>query len=108
MKSGRWREVIEGEGPTGYIAEALNTVRSNLLHRNLIISERGYIGLGPIVTRKSDMICILYGCSVPVILRKVGDHYLFIGECYVQGLMDGQALELLQMGTAREVKFDLH
>jgi hypothetical protein len=108
MKSGRWQDIVSSGGPTDDIAEALNTVRANVLHRKLIISDRGYIGLGPIVARKSDMICILYGCSVPVIIRKVGDHYLFIGECYVQGLMDGQALELLKQGKAREVMFDLH
>jgi len=108
MKSGRWRDRVSLGGPTDDIAEALNTVRANVLHRKLIISDGGYTGLGPNVARKSDMICVLYECSVPVIIRKVGDHYLFIGECYVQGLMDGQALELLKQGKVREVMFDLH
>jgi hypothetical protein len=108
MKSGTWREILERGEPTGYIAEELNKVRANLLHRNLLISDRGYIGLGPIAARKSDMICVLYGCSVPVILRKVSGYYIFIGECYVQGLMDGQALELLKKGIVKEIKFNLH
>jgi hypothetical protein len=44
------------------------------------------------------MICIIFGCSVPVVLRKVSadgrnSHFEFIGECYVHGMMDGEALE---------------
>ena len=44
-----------------------------------------------------DMICIIFGCSVPVVLRRVSTgvrdfHFEFIGECYVHGMMDGEAL----------------
>jgi hypothetical protein len=35
---------------------------------------------------------VLLGYSVPVILRLVGDHYLFVGDCFAYGLMDGEAL----------------
>jgi len=38
----------------------------------------------------------LFGCSVPIILRKVsGDQnsqFKFIGGCYVHGVMDGEAI----------------
>jgi hypothetical protein len=43
-------------------------------------------------------ICILYGCSVPVVLRPIRNsescnefYYELIGECYVHGMMDGEA-----------------
>jgi hypothetical protein len=54
--------------------------------------------LGSPDVREGDMVCIIFGCSVPVVLRKVsagggGSHYEFIGECYVHGMMDGEALE---------------
>jgi hypothetical protein len=56
-------------------------------------------GLGPSYIKEGDMICILFGCSVPVILRKIVGktddvHFEFIGECYVHGVMDGQAVAL--------------
>jgi hypothetical protein len=50
-------------------------------------------GLAPDKAAVGDLLCILYGCSVPVVLRKLAHgQYQFIGECYVHGMMDGEAL----------------
>ncbi|KAF8866142.1 hypothetical protein BDZ45DRAFT_683533 [Acephala macrosclerotiorum] len=50
-------------------------------------------GLAPHNSSESDSICILFGCSVPVVLRQVrSGRYIFIGECYVHGMMDGKAI----------------
>ena len=57
------------------------------------------VGFGPPKTEKGDVIAILYGCSVPVILRPCLDasgdstQYLFIGEAYIYGNMDGEAFD---------------
>ncbi|CZR68976.1 uncharacterized protein PAC_18877 [Phialocephala subalpina] len=59
-------------------------------------SKKRLFGLAPTSAQEGDLICILFGCSVPVILRRVGppdDHfYYLIGEAYVHGVMDGEAL----------------
>ncbi|KAI7309293.1 hypothetical protein KC315_g13059 [Hortaea werneckii] len=93
------------------------------------------IGLAPEGTRKGDLVCILYGCSVPVVLREmIGDrpaakrqkcehpecpshhdssripssvHYQFIGECYVHGVMDGKALDIRRKEGINEQDFVL-
>jgi hypothetical protein len=55
-------------------------------------------GLAPPKTTNGDIVCVLFGCSVPVVLRKcqtnnsTDDKYTFVGECYVHGMMDGEAL----------------
>lgn len=102
-----WRHAVK-HGLSKRLAEGLNMLRANVLHRQLLISKKGYVGLGPMPTRKGDLICVLYGCSVPVVLRKVGGHYVFIGECYVHGLMDGEALDLLAIKKATEQEFEIH
>ncbi|KAI9733945.1 MAG: hypothetical protein M1834_002601 [Cirrosporium novae-zelandiae] len=56
-----------------------------------------FFGLGPSKTKNGDVICILFGCSVPVLLREKrlqnGNLYFkFVGECYVHGMMDGEAI----------------
>ena len=43
-----------------------------------------------------DMIVILYGCTMPAILRKKRDkidEYEFVDLCYIHGIMDGEAVE---------------
>lgn len=57
----------------------------------------GKVGLGPRDTRQSDCACVLMGCSVPVILREVPNIerngvFELVGECYIHGMMDGEAL----------------
>jgi hypothetical protein len=84
-------------------------VASNMLHRicqrSLIVSEKGYIGLGPAKVQNGDLMCILYGCSVPIILRQEDDHFLFVGEAYVHGAMYGEIMHSLEIGKAAEREF---
>jgi len=60
------------------------------------MKNRKLFGLAPERAKVNDIICILLGCSVPVILREQRtpiDHYFqFIGEAYIYGMMDGEAL----------------
>ncbi|KAK0124903.1 hypothetical protein ONS96_008781 [Cadophora gregata f. sp. sojae] len=102
-----WKSAVE-LGLSRKLAVGLNVLRANVLHRQLMISKKGYIGLGPVPAKKGDLICVLYGCSVPIVLRKVGKHYILVGECYVHGLMDGEALDLLAIGKATEKEFEIH
>ena len=64
----------------------------HLAARTLVLTKKGYLGLGPKKARKGDLVCILYGCSVPVIIREHGQGHEFVGESYIYGLMDGAAV----------------
>jgi Heterokaryon incompatibility protein (HET) len=53
-------------------AEFLRRVLAVVWKRSLFLSEREkFLGLAPFEARQGDLICILFGCSVPVVLRKV-------------------------------------
>ncbi|KAI0907784.1 heterokaryon incompatibility protein-domain-containing protein [Ustulina deusta] len=55
-------------------------------------------GLAPQGCKVSDIVCILLGCSVPVILsRDRGSLYKIVGEAYVHGMMDGEAMEMVPL-----------
>jgi hypothetical protein len=44
-------------------------------------------------TEKGDLICVFDGGEVPYLLRPAGnDSYILIGECYLHGIMDGEAM----------------
>jgi hypothetical protein len=61
----------------------------------LTLTHNGRVAMIPENARKTDLVCILYGCSVPVLLRKVRDDgaYTLVGECYIDQYMSGEALE---------------
>jgi hypothetical protein len=57
---------------------------------------KSLFGLAPRGTKEGDLICILLGCSVPVILRPDSSRktkkYELLGEAYIYGMMNGDAL----------------
>lgn len=56
------------------------------------ISAEGRLGLCPRDTKPGDKIVILYGGSVPYVLRTAGFRgWNFVSECYVDGIMFGEA-----------------
>ena len=61
--------------------------------RRLLNTLTGYLGLAPYDTLPGDMLCILFGGRVPMILRPVDGHFLLVGESYFHGIMDGEALQ---------------
>ena len=67
--------------------------------RSLVFSDNGYMCLAPGETQPGDQICVLLGGHVFYILRPAGDSWSFVGECYVHGLMDGEAMSLLENRT---------
>ncbi|PVH77082.1 HET-domain-containing protein [Cadophora sp. DSE1049] len=61
--------------------------------RSFIITLKGYIGLAPLNTEIGDTVTVLEGGSVPFVLRALDEGgYKFIGESYVHGIMEGEAL----------------
>jgi hypothetical protein len=84
------------------VADFLRRVQSVIWNRRVFMSNREVggeklFGLVPGGTKLGDYICILYGCSVPVVLREhktLDDHYFeVVGESFVYGMMDGEARE---------------
>jgi hypothetical protein len=57
-------------------------------------TQNGYVGLGPARLVDGDVVVVLYGGSVPYILRRDNEVFQFIGEAYCEGLMDGEGLQL--------------
>jgi hypothetical protein len=70
-----------------------DTVRWANLRRLFFLTDSDHMGLAPLSTVKGDEIWILKGGSMPFVLRAVGgeDKYRFVGDCYVHGVMEGEA-----------------
>ncbi|KXS94610.1 hypothetical protein AC578_7046 [Pseudocercospora eumusae] len=62
-------------------------------YRRFFVTEMGRIGLGPQLLKKGDQIVILYGSRVPYVLRKhEKEAWYVLGECYLHGVMYGEAI----------------
>lgn len=73
------------------------TMKKKIHGRILITTETGYIGLATLFSKRGDKVCVLFGCSTPVVLRPLAEGgYKFIGECYVHGIMEGEAIAMLE------------
>ncbi|PMD49009.1 hypothetical protein L207DRAFT_477718 [Hyaloscypha variabilis F] len=105
------RLIRESEEESSLIVDFLQRVQSIIWNRKLLVSkENRWLGLAPTAAEEGDVICVLYGCSVPVLLRPVKEEervvaWLLVGECYVHGIMDGEAIEAADM--YREEEFEL-
>ncbi len=78
-----------GKGPGNF----KKRVREMIAGRSFLTTREGYMGLGPPGARKEDIICVFLGTRAPLMLRAL-EHgtYRVVGECFVLGLMAGEAL----------------
>ena len=78
-------------------------IMSAWLGRRIIVTAKGYFGLARVAIRRGDIVCILLGCSVPVILRLQADgtSYKLVSDAYIHGICEGEAMDWLEAGDHR-------
>ncbi|KAK8095076.1 hypothetical protein PG997_001761 [Apiospora hydei] len=84
----------------------LHGVLANVLaFRRIVTTAKGYVGMAPKTSRQGDSIFLLKGCDAPLVLRLNGDGtYYLVGEIYVHGIMDVEAMDqFLQDGSVEEM-----
>ncbi|KAF1844479.1 uncharacterized protein K460DRAFT_284891, partial [Cucurbitaria berberidis CBS 394.84] len=67
----------------------------------------GWHGTASMAMKTGDIAVVLFGSRIPFVLRKDGSMYRLVSDCYVQGLMDGEALDMLRNGELESEKFQL-
>ena len=78
--------------------------------RRQFVTENGYMGIGPAAMRGRDIVCVLFGGCVPYILRATDTdgRYRLVGESYVHGIMQGEAINLWRQGRLTKGSFTLY
>lgn len=88
--------------PAGFASRMNDTTMKSKMNRRLVSTSAGNVAMVPPEANSGDIICVLLGCSVPVVVREdctEGTSYRFIGEAYLPGFMDGEVMEeVLEMG----------
>jgi hypothetical protein len=82
-------------------------VMSACYQRRFFATEGGRIGLGPLSIQPGDAICVLYGAETPFMMQPVthDSTHIFRGECYIHGLMDGEAISLKEANCREDRNF---
>jgi hypothetical protein len=74
--------------------------------RRLFLTENGMYGLGPQCALPGDVVVVLYGGNTPYVLRPKGDgEYLFIGQAYIDVIMNGELVRDVEEGKRVEEQF---
>lgn len=76
----------DGADPEKFISRMEYTMWD--LSLRLMVSDNGHIGMATKKAEKGDLICVLFGYSIPVLLRQKlvqgkKPTYALIGECFV-------------------------
>lgn len=67
--------------------------------RPYLSTRTGMLGLGCPGVEVGDVICVLYGTTVPYVLRPRPDGAMeFVGDAYIHGAMDGEAITCAERG----------
>ncbi|KAE9367117.1 hypothetical protein N431DRAFT_429848 [Stipitochalara longipes BDJ] len=56
---------------------------------------------------EGDVVCILKGYDVPTLMRKVDDAWIYVGDCAFLGIMNGEAIDVLDNGLAAVETFEI-
>ncbi|CAJ0551442.1 Ff.00g113720.m01.CDS01 [Fusarium sp. VM40] len=71
-----------------------NIMASTWINHRAILTDTGYLGMGFDSAQVGDEVWIISGCPTPLVVRSIGerDEYFLIGETYVHGAMEGEAV----------------
>jgi hypothetical protein len=71
---------------------------------SIFTTTAGFLGKGSSKAEPGDKIAILFGCRTPFIVRREADHFILIGECFVHGLMNGEATTSIDDSRVESLK----
>jgi hypothetical protein len=83
-------------------------LQENLCGWRFIVTKGGFVGVAPPSAKEGDVISIFDGGAVPFLIRRsssVQGAFQLVGECYVHGIMDGDAKKFCE---TTECVFQLH
>jgi hypothetical protein len=75
------------------------------VNRRFFVTKKGYYGVGPEATSAGDKVCILFGTIAPFVVRPVNHQFVLLGESYLHGFMDGEAIAEMEDGRLKSKRF---
>lgn len=99
------RRFVPGKPDASRFHEAFLSACSG---RRFFVTKTGYMGMGPQTLKEGDAVVVLFGGQVPYVLRRAdNDLYRLVGDCFVPGLMQGEAVDEWRETGAKARMFEL-
>jgi hypothetical protein len=61
----------------------------------------GFVDLAPPGTKAGDDVVVLRGCAVPLVVRRIEEHFELAGDAHVCGMMEGEIIDKLAAGAMK-------
>lgn len=109
LKTYRQDPLQRSERPHGKRQDFEIAARDGCELRTFFTTKKGYMGLAPSdAVQTGDIVCVLFGGEVPHILKLLDNgYYSLIGDAYVCGLMDGEAILKCDAGELQSREFKI-
>lgn len=92
-------------GDAEYVAlyQDMEAVLFDIKGGSMVMTKGEYMGFAQPGVEVGDVICIIFGCDVPIVARRVDqDRLLMIGQGRFYGMMDGELMDKLEEGAFEE------
>ncbi len=66
-----------------------------------------YFGYAAPGVEQGDIVCVLAALLMPVVLRPIGSHYMFVSLCFVLGCMEGEVWPTVASGERELTEFSI-
>jgi hypothetical protein len=82
-------------------------------NRKLFHTSKGYLDLSPAPLQAGDVVCVLAGGTIPFVLRQDARsspskrRFQLVGEAYVHGIMNGEAVSNFSVNDPAKVAFNI-
>ena len=88
---------MEQSLPAEAWTEVSKAIATIIEDKDMLLTERGYLGLSHEGFHIGDVVCVFTGGEVPFLLREGGASgngmFQLLGECYIHGVMDGEVMQ---------------
>lgn len=83
----------------------LRNIARAIAGRRLAVITKAYAGLVPTAAQRGDKIVVLKGFSVPFVMRRTSaGRFVLVGDCYIHGIMQGEALSAGKPPVMRNIE----
>jgi hypothetical protein len=91
-----WYDLFEGGNVGEEFELVIGTAKHYVKHcapfclgRRPKITESTYLGMAPANTEVGDVVFLPYESAIPMVIRRDGEGFRLVGECFLDGIMQG-------------------